>query len=75
MQPFPSIKSGPMISPLQYVSISVGKRVFSKTTHSIFLKLLMKLWCLKGKKLTQPDFSGKFHFGDNAQKHPKNIWV
>ena len=46
------VKRGPMISPLsacQYVSMSVGKCVFSKTAHRIFLKLLMKLGCLKGK--------------------------
>ena len=35
----------------QYVSMSVGKRVFSKTSHQIFLKLFMKLGCLKGKNL------------------------
>ena len=39
-----------------YVSMSVGKRVFSKTAHSIFLKLLIKLGCLKGNKLTELDF-------------------
>ena len=41
---------GPMIFPLsvcQYVSRSVGKRVFSKTAHKMFLKLLMKLGALK----------------------------
>ena len=39
-----------MILPLsvsQYVSISVGKPVFSKTTHRVFLKLLIKLGALK----------------------------
>ena len=30
------------------VSMSVGKRVFTKTAHWIFLKLLMTLGCLKG---------------------------
>ena len=30
----------------QYVTVSIGKRVFSKTTHMIFLKLFMKLGCL-----------------------------
>ena len=40
----------------QNVSMSVGKRDFSKTARRIFLKLLMKLGCLKGKKLTEPDF-------------------
>ena len=39
-----------------YVSMSVGKRVFSKTAHRVFLKLLMKLGCLKGKKQAEPDF-------------------
>ena len=38
------------------VSMSVGKRFFSKTVHKIFLKLLMKLGCLKGKKLEETDF-------------------
>ena len=52
--------------------MSVGKHVFSKTAHRIFLKLLMKLVCLKGKKLTELDFWGKSHFGDNAQNHSEN---
>ena len=30
-----------------------------KTAHEIFLKLLMKLECLKGKKLTKVDFLEK----------------
>ena len=30
----------------------------------------MNLRGLKGKKLTEPDFWEKSHFGDNAQKHP-----
>ena len=33
----------------QYIIMSVGKHVFSKTAHRIFLKHLMKLGCLKGK--------------------------
>ena len=33
----------------QYVGRSVGKPFFSKGAHRIFLKLLMKLGCLKGK--------------------------
>ena len=41
------------------VRMSVGKRVFSKTVDRIFLKLLMKFGCLKGKKLTKLDFWGK----------------
>ena len=53
-----------MISPLpvcqyvksQYVSMSVGKRVFFKTAHRAFLKLLMKFGCLKVEKLTEPNF-------------------
>ena len=44
------------------VSMSVGKGVFSKTAHTIFLKLLMKLGCLKGKKLMEPDFLEKISF-------------
>ena len=35
---------------------SVGKYVFPKISHRIFLKLLMKLGYLKGKKLREPDF-------------------
>ena len=46
----------------QYVSMSVGKHVFCKTAHRIFLKLLMKLVCLKGKKLAELDFLGKISF-------------
>ena len=48
-----------MILPLsvfQLVSMSVGKRVFPKMAHRIFLKRLMKLRCPKGKQLTEPDF-------------------
>ena len=43
----------------QYVSMSVGKRVFSKTAHRIFLKLIMKLGCLKGNKTDGAGFLGK----------------
>ena len=32
----------------QHVSMAVGKRIFSKMAHRIFLKLLMKFCCLKG---------------------------
>ena len=45
-----------MISPHQYVSVSVGEPVFVKTAPRIFLKFLRKLGCLKGIKLTEPDF-------------------
>ena len=38
--------------------MSLGKLVFSKTAHTIFLKLPMKLGGLKGKKLMEPDFWG-----------------
>ena len=37
-----------------YVIMSLGKRVFPKIAHRIFLKLLMKLGCLQGKKLAKP---------------------
>ena len=57
----------------QYVSMSVGKRIFSKTAHRIFLKLLMKLGCLKGKKLTEPDFWGNLILGIRPVNNPK-IW-
>ena len=65
MDPRLQAKRGAMILPLsvcQYVSMSVGKHVFSKTAHRIFLKVLMKLGCLKGKKLTEPDFWEKVSF-------------
>ena len=51
----------------QYVCILVGKRVFSETAHRIFLKLLLKLECLKAKNWCE-----KSHFRDNTQKHPQN---
>ena len=35
----------------QYVSRSVGEHIFSKMAHKIFLKLLIKLRCLKVKKM------------------------
>ena len=44
-----------VLSVFQLVSMSVGKRVFPKMAHRIFLKRLMKLSCLKGKQLTEPD--------------------
>ena len=59
LNPSPQKKRGPMISLLplcQYVSRSVSKPFFSETAHRIFLKLLMKLVCFKGKKLKDPDF-------------------
>ena len=61
----------------RYVSMSVGKHFLSKMAHRIFLKLLMKLRCIKGKKLTEPDFWEKFHFGNNVQEHPKirAFWI
>ena len=43
-----------MISPLSlcyYVSMSVGKYVFSKAAHKSFLKLLVKLGCYKGNHI------------------------
>ena len=45
------------------VSMSLGKRVFSKVAHRIFLKFLMKLECLNCKKLTEPDFWKNFILG------------
>ena len=68
-----------MISPLsvcQYVSMSVGKCVFSKTAHRVFLKLLMKLGAVRVKIWLRRIFWEKCHFEDNAQKHPKNFfWI
>ena len=42
------------------VSMSVGKHVLSKMARRIFPKLVMRLGCLKGKKLTELDFWEKF---------------
>ena len=62
------------VSVCQYVSVSVGKHVFSETTQRIFLKLLMKLECLKTDRA---GLFGKNLFGDNALKHPRNtvFWI
>ena len=68
-------RKGILISALsvcQYVSISVGIHVFSKTAHRIFLKLLMKLGCLKVKTRSSWIFGENVRFGDNVQKHPHN---
>ena len=59
----------------QYVSMSVSKGVFSKTTHRIFLKLLMKLGCLKGKKLTEPNFLKKISFLEIMLKNTIKIEI
>ena len=57
--------------------MSERKRFFSKKAGRIFLKLLMKLGCLKGKKLAELDFWEKSHFEGNAQKYPENsvFWI
>ena len=57
--------------------MSVGKRVLSKTAHSIFLKLLIKLGCLKFKNMTDPRVWEKSNFGHNFQKHTQNrvFWI
>ena len=59
------------------VSMSVGKGVFSETSHTIFVKLLLKLGYLKDKNWRSQIFGKKSHFGDNAQKHSKNrvFWI
>ena len=54
---------------LTSVSMSVGKHVFPKIAHRIFLKLHMKLGYLKDEKLIERVFEKKSHIGDNAQKH------
>ena len=56
----------------QYVSMSVGKRIFSKMAHRIFLKLVMKSGCLRVKNWRSRIFGKKSHFGDNTQEHPQN---
>lgn len=55
------------------VSRPVSNDFFSKTSYRIFMKFGMKLWCLKSKKMTEPDFF--FFFGKNniSGKKSKNI--
>ena len=48
----------------QYVSRSVGKALFPKAAHRIFLKLVMNLGCLKGKNRSSRIFGKKSQFGD-----------
>ena len=64
-----------MILPLsvyEHVIMSVDKCVYSETAHRIFLKLLIKLGCVKGKKLTELDFLGKnIIFGIMPKNIPK----
>ena len=61
------------------VSMSVGKRVFSKTAHRVFLKLPKKLGCLKGKNNGARNLGKNLILGINtkAQKYPKNrvFWI
>ena len=54
------------------VSMSVGKHVFSKTAHMIFLKLPMKLGYLKAEKLTELEFWEKISFWGQCPKYPEN---
>ena len=42
-----------------YEIITVSKQFLSRTAHRIFMKLHMKLWCLKGKKLTAKNTLGQ----------------
>ena len=54
--------------------MSVGKHVFSKRAHRLFLRLFMKLGCLKSKKLTEPDFKIMlkimlYHYVKNSGKN------
>ena len=43
----------------QFVSMSVSNHVSSKTAHIVFLKLHMRLECLKGKKRAEAGFCRK----------------
>lgn len=53
-------------------SLKRSVRPFSlKTTHWIFLKLLMKLQCLKGKKLMKLHFFGKILLEIMPKNTPK----
>ena len=54
------------------ISMLIGKRVFSKMAHRIFLKLLIKLGCLKDKKWWSWILRKKSRFWNNARKHSKN---
>ena len=67
------------MSVCQFVSMSVGKRVFSKTAHRVFLKLPKKLGCLKGKNNGARNLGKNLILGINtkAQKYPKNrvFWI
>ena len=68
-----------LLSLWQYVSMSVSKRFFSKTTHMAFLKLLMELACPKGKKVTKLDCWGKngkkLMLGKMPKNIPKNVFL
>ena len=67
-------KSGPMKSLLS-VSRSVDQSViffFAKTVHNFFLKLYVKIGCLKGKQRDRIKFflKRKSYFVGKSQKHP-----
>ena len=47
------------MSPQSVCQFVSSKRVFFKTAHKIFVKLLVRLGSLKGKKLMEPDFFWK----------------
>ena len=60
----------------QSVSYLVGRSVsnnfFSEMSHSIFMKLHMKSWCLKGKKVTKLEFFEKNLTMEKYENTPKN---
>ena len=53
---------------LQSVSQSVRNHVSSKTALTIFMKLHLKLWCLKIKKVKELDFLRKISFQGKSPK-------
>ena len=62
----------------QSVNRSVSNDFFSKMAQKIFMKFGMKLWCLKGKKLTEPNFfilkKKKSYFGKKLKNITKIGW-
>ena len=67
-------RKGPMNSGMSVrtsVRPSVHNTVFSELAHCFFLIFCMKLGIHKGWKVTEPNFSGKYHLPKNGQKGPK----
>lgn len=54
-------------------SSSVCNDFFSKTTHRVFMKFGMKLWCFKGKKWQNSIFLEKNHILEEKSKNISRI--